>query len=61
MAFAVCENFEPVSLDLMSQEKYNFHYKEREQVWSQVRNCRNEEGEILDDLVREDEIAQMTP
>ena len=45
----------------MSQEKCNFHYEEREQVWSQIRNCRNEEGEILDDLVREDGIARITP
>ena len=62
------ENFEPVreakwkvSLDLMSQEKCNFNYEEREQVLSQIRNCRNEEGEILNDLVREDGIAQITP
>ena len=45
----------------MSQEKCNFHYEEREQVRSQIRNCRNEEGEIVDDLVREDGIAGITP
>ena len=26
---------------------WNFHYEEREQVWSRIRNCRNEECEIL--------------
>ena len=31
-----------------------------EQAWSQIRNCRNQEGEILDDLVREDGIARIT-
>ena len=48
-------------MDLMSQEKRNFHYMEREQVWSQNRNLCNEEGEILDDIVREDGIARITP
>ena len=42
----------------MSQEKCNFHYEGREQVWSQIRNCRKEEGEILNDLLREDGIAR---
>ena len=45
----------------MSQENCSFRYEEREQVWSQIRNCRNEEGEILDVLVREDGIARITP
>ena len=45
----------------MSQEKCNFHYEGREQFWSQIRDCRNEECEILDDRVREDGIAQITP
>ena len=43
----------------MSQEKCNFHYEEREQVWSQIRNCRNEDGEIVNDLVREDGTARI--
>ena len=46
---------------LMNQEKCNFHYKGREQVRSQIRNCRNEEGEILDDLIRENGIVWVTP
>ena len=61
------ENMEPVreakwdvSLDLMSQEKCNFHYEEREQVSSQIRNCRNAEGEILGELTREGVIARIT-
>ena len=33
----------------------------QEEVWSQIKNCRNEEGKILADLVREDGIAQFTP
>ena len=41
----------------MSQEKCNFHHEEHEQVWTQIRNCHNEEDEILDDLVRKDGIA----
>ena len=56
--FTVGENFEPVGeakrnvrLDLVIREKCNSHYEEHEQVWSQIRNCRNEEGEFLDDLV----------
>ena len=62
------ENLEPVreakwdvSFEFMSQEKRNFHYMESEQVWSQNRNLCNEEGEILDDIVREDGIARITP
>ena len=42
----------------MGQEKYNFHDEEHEQVWSQIRICRNEGGEILDDLVRDDGQSQ---
>ena len=34
----------------MSQEKYNFNYEEHEQVSSRIRNCRNEEGVIMNDL-----------
>ena len=50
-----------LGVDLMNLEKYrNCHYEEREQVWSQIRNCLTEEGEILDDLVREDGIARIT-
>ena len=42
------------------QEKCNFRYEAHEQVWSQIRNWYNEEGEILDDLVRKDGIARIT-
>ena len=40
-----------------------FPSRRREQVWSQTRNCGkfHEEGEILNDLLREDGIARIRP
>ena len=55
------ENFGPVRgakrsviMDLMSQEKCNFNYEYRGQVWSQIGNCHNEERDLVD-------IARITP